>query len=125
MPDIPTEHSSKAYKKPPRSFLSFYGHGLMKASGKSWGKYNQALAAAVVIYILLAILIPKWIWLSQWLVKNRPNFDLGAWVQLRCSSLYWLFSLYITRRSPYEIYFEQYRKHDKDIAEKDGAIKNL
>ncbi len=98
----------------------------MKASGKSWGKYNQALAAAVVIYILLAILIPKWIWLSQWLVKNHPNFDLGAWVQLRVPViLLVVFFIYHVARSPYEIYLEQYRKHDKEIAEKDGAIKNL
>jgi hypothetical protein len=111
----------KHQKKHLRSFWSFYRHGFSKALKKSLEKYGWAILLLGLLYTIVAFFIS-----SQTREEKFCGFDMSFWLTYAIPGvLLILFLAYHVARAPYEIYKEQYEKHESDIAEKNMQIGSL
>jgi len=121
MADPLSKKPHDSHRKHPHSFLSFWRHGFKKAFKKSWEKYGHALIGFGLFYTVIAVFLPK-----KYATIEFLGVDMSTWIQLIIpSALLILFLIYHIARAPYEIYKEQFEKHEAEIGEKESIIKKL
>jgi hypothetical protein len=115
----------KPSEKHPHSFFSFWRQAIKGGWDKSREKFGSTID---LVALLLAIALVFVVWFS----KHHKDFNeesgeafVNYWLAVIPLGLWLIWFIYHVLKAPYEIYLEQYQKHEIEIGEKDGKVKTL